>query len=214
MLIEHGARFSIHNNAGGKMLLNAVSDRNFGLCEKLLKDGMTKNTKETSNPSSSFRKAIGMIIQNELMETYDLLPKYFGNLKFLMKVVNETVIHDVIFKQNQTLCAKLVRDGVDINTRDNSGNFPIHIAALTGNKLILNLLLQNNASVNALNHTRQTVLHLAAKNGHKDILTLSNNMALMIVLTVLVKLQKTTLERMVITNTSMLSIFLCTVDHY
>ena len=169
MLIEHGARFSIHNNAGGKMLLNAVSDRNFGLCEKLLKDGMTKNTKETSNPSSSFRKAIDMIIQNELMETYDLLPKYFGNLKFLMKVVNETVIHDVIFKQNQKLCAKLVRDGVDINTRDNSGNFPIHIAALTGNKLILNLLLQNNASVNALNHTRQTVLHLAAKNGHKDI---------------------------------------------
>lgn len=172
MLLKHGARFSIHNNEGGKMLLIAVSNQNFGPCEKLLRDGMTKNTKESSNPSSSFRKAIDRIIQNELMEIYDLLPKYFGNLKLLMKVVNKTVIHDVIFKQNkqnQTLCEKLVRDGVDINTRDNLGNFPIHIAALTGNKSILNLLLRNNASVNALNHTRQTVLHLAAKNGHKDI---------------------------------------------
>ena len=131
MLLEHGARFSIHNNEGGKMLLNAVSNQNFGLCEKLLKDGMAKNTKESSNPSSSFREAIDMIIQNESMETYDLLPKYFGNLKFLMKVVNETVIHDVIIKQNQTLHEKLVRNGVDINTRDSSGNFPIHIAAVT-----------------------------------------------------------------------------------
>ena len=168
MLIEYGARFSIHNNHGGEMLLSAITKQNIALCEKLLRDGMTKNTKDCPNPSSSFKKAIDTIIEDDLLEIYSLLKKYFGNLGFLMKVVRKTVIHDVIYKWNYEMFTNLIRDRVDINIRDSSGSFPIHAAAQIGNDSMLSHLLRNNASINATNHAHQTALHLAAKNGHKD----------------------------------------------
>ena len=168
MMIEYGARFSIHNNHGGEMLLSTITKQNIALCEKLLRDGMTKNTKDCPNPSSSFKKAIDTIIEDDLLEIYSLLKKYFGNLGFLMKVVRKTVIHDVIYKCNYEMFTNLIRDGVDINIRDSSGSFPIHAAAQIGNDSMLSHLLRNNASINATNHAHQTALHLAAKNGHKD----------------------------------------------
>ena len=129
---------------------------------------MTKNTKDCPNPSSSFKKAIDKIIADNLLEIYNLLKKYFGNIGFLMKTVQETVIHDVIYKRNYDMFSNLIRDGVDINIIDSSGNFPIHAAAQIGDDSILSHLLRNNASINATNHDNQTALHLAAKNGHKD----------------------------------------------
>lgn len=168
MLIEYGAWFSIHNNHGGEMLLSAITKQNIALCEKLLRDGMTKNTKHCPNPSSSFKTAIDTIIEDDLLQIYSLLKKYFGNLGFLMKVVRKTVIHDVIYKCNYEMFTNLIRDGVDINIRDSSGSFPIHAAAQIGNDSMLSHLLRNNASINATNHAHQTALHLAAKNGHKD----------------------------------------------
>ena len=65
MLIEYGARFSIHNNHGGEMLLSAITKQNIALCEKLLRDGMTKNTKDCPNPSSSFKTAIDTLIEDD-----------------------------------------------------------------------------------------------------------------------------------------------------
>ena len=168
MLIEYGARFSIHSNQGGEMLLSTITNQNVALCEKLLRDGMTKNTKYCPNPSSSFKKAINKIIEDDLLQIYNLLRKYFGNLGFLMKLVRETVIHYVIYKRDYEMFKNLIRDGVDINIRDTSGNFPIHAAAQIGDDSILNHLLRNNASINATNQAHQTALHLAAKNGHKD----------------------------------------------
>ena len=168
MLIEYGARFSIHNNQGGEMLLSAITKQNIALCDKLLRNGMTKNTKDCPNPSSSFKKAIGKIIEDDLLQIYDLLKKYFGKIGFLIKTVRETVIHDVIYKRNYEMFGNLIRDGVDVNIRESSGNFPIHAAAQIGDGSILSHLLRNNASINATNHANQTALHLAAKNGHKD----------------------------------------------
>ena len=85
-----------------------------------------------------------------------------------MKTDRKTVIHDIICKRNYEMFGNMIRDGVDINIRDSSGNFPIHIAAQIGDDSILSHLLRNNASINATSHAHQTALYLAAKNGHKD----------------------------------------------
>ena len=50
----------------------------------------------------------------------------------------------------------VVRDGININTSDNLGNFLIHVAARIGDDSILNHLLRNNASVNAKNQDGHT----------------------------------------------------------
>ena len=169
MLIKYGARFNIYNNQGGEMILNAVTKQNISLCEKLLRNGMTSNTKECQNPSASFRKAIDVIIQNDSLEIYNLLKKYFDNMCILINVFKETVIHDAICNRSYKMLENLVKDGININTSDELGNFPIHVAARIGDDIILNHLLKNNASVNAKNQNHQTALHLAAQNGHKDV---------------------------------------------
>ena len=144
MLMEYGARFSIHDNQRGQMLLSAITKQNIALCEKLLRDGMTNNTKDCPNPSSSFKKAIDKVIENDLLQIHNLLKKYFGNLGFLMKTAWKTVIHDVIYKRNNEMFRNLIRDGVDINIRDSSGNFSIHTAVQIGDDSILSHLLRNN----------------------------------------------------------------------
>ena len=93
MVIKYGARFNICNNHGGEMMLNAVTKPNISLCKKLLMNGLTRNTKECQNPSASFRKAIDVIIQNDSVEIYYLLKKYFGNMGILIKLFKETVIN-------------------------------------------------------------------------------------------------------------------------
>ena len=169
MLIKYGARFNIYNNQGGEVMLTAVTKQNISLCEKLLKNGMTRNTKEYQNPSASFIKAIDLIIQNDSVEIYDLLKKYFDNMRILIKLFKETVIHDAIYNRSYKMLENLVRDGININTSDNLGNFPIHAAAQIGDDRVLSYLLRKNASVNAKNQDHQTALHLAAQNGHKDV---------------------------------------------
>ena len=169
MLIKYGARFSIHNNMGGGMLQSAVTRRNTELCEKLLRNGMTKNTKDCPNPSHNFKKAIDEVIQNELLDIYSLLRRYFSNIGFLRTVVNGTIIHDLIKKRRYKMFENLVRDGININTKDSSGNFPIHVAAEIGDESVLNYLLKSNALINATNYDRQTALHVAAQKGHKDV---------------------------------------------
>ena len=61
---------------------------------------MTRNTKDCPKPSPSFKKAIEKIIQKEMLEIYNLLKKYYGNLGLLIRVVNETLIHDVIYRSS------------------------------------------------------------------------------------------------------------------
>ena len=130
---------------------------------------MTINIKECQNPSASFRKAIDVIIQNYSLEIYNLLKKYFGNMGILINVFKETVIHDAICNRSCKMFESLVKDGININTSDELGNFPIHVAARIGDDKILNHLLRKNASVNAKSQSHQTALHIAAQNGHKDI---------------------------------------------
>ena len=62
---------------------------------------MTRNTKDCPKPSPSFKKAIEKIIQKEMLEIYNLLKKYYGNLGLLIRVVNETLIHDVIYRSSK-----------------------------------------------------------------------------------------------------------------
>ena len=162
MLMKYGARFSIHKETGGEMLLVAVSKQNVQLCIKLFRDGMTKNTKDCPNPSEYFKMAIRKIIEDEL------LVNYVGNLKSLIDKENITLPHNIIYRRNYALCERLITEGIDISTKDSEGNFPLHVAAEVNDVDIINLLIENNVDVNARNNAQQTALHLAAQNGCKE----------------------------------------------
>ena len=168
VLMKYGARFNIHNENGGKMLLEAVSKRNVHLCKELFRAGMTKNTKDCPNPSVSFKKAVLKIFKDELMEIFNTLTNCFGNFKSLIDKEDKTLLHDMIYRRNYAFCEKLIAGGIDISTEDRDGNFPLHVAAEVNDVDLINLLIENKANIDARNNAQQTALHLAAQNGCKE----------------------------------------------
>ena len=178
MLMKYGARFNIHNENGGKMFFLAVSRQDVDLCKKLFRDGTTKNTIDCPNPSVSFKKAVLKIFKNELMEIFNLLVSYFGNFKFWIGKEIQMLLHDLIRSRNYKLCEKLITEGIDIITKDNEGNFPLHVAAEVNDADIIKLLIENKADIKAINNDQKTALRLAAENNCKkayDILQLHDD---------------------------------------
>ena len=67
----------------------------------------------------------------------------------------------------------LARDDVDPNSKDNSGQTPLLLAARKGNKSIVSLLLiRDNVNLNSKNKDGQIPLSLTASNGYKLVVSL------------------------------------------
>ena len=67
----------------------------------------------------------------------------------------------------------LLRDNPDlVFSKDNYGQTPLHYAAATAHKDVVELLLASKAEVNAMANDGDTPLHLAATEGHKDVVEL------------------------------------------
>jgi ankyrin repeat protein len=82
-------------------------------------------------------------------------------------------IHDVV-QHGDLQAIKLLLDGNPdlIFSKDSLGLTPLHVAALTGRRDVVQLLLANKADVNARDKDGYTPLHWAADRGHKDLVKL------------------------------------------
>ena len=164
MLWRYGARFKIYGDIAKKLILTALTKQNTVLCEKLLRVGITKNT----NPTPSLFSDIAENFSNETINVYNIFRKYFVDTKFGWNVVEKPLIHYVIERKDLKFCEILIKHRFDVNSRDDSGNLPSHVAAQVGDSLIMKQLIQSNPTIiNATNYTNQAPLHLAAKSGHK-----------------------------------------------
>ena len=77
-------------------------------------------------------------------------------------------IFHFIKEKNLAGVQALAEKGAAAGVRNKFGDTPLHIAALTGDKAIIDLLLHKDADVNALNSGLSTPLHLAAAHGNKE----------------------------------------------
>ncbi|GFW41345.1 ankyrin-3 [Trichonephila clavipes] len=64
----------------------------------------------------------------------------------------------------------LIKNGANVNKKDNDGRTPLHLAVETGCRELVKLLLRNKALVNSEDKNKMTALHSSAVCGHKHIL--------------------------------------------
>ena len=63
------------------------------------------------------------------------------------------------FSGNYDLVEYLIKEGVNVNPKNKSGDTPLHKAACWGNVEIFKLLVNNNANINEKNSYEDTPLH-------------------------------------------------------
>ena len=78
------------------------------------------------------------------------------SIKSTATSIHKAVIEGGIEAVNQSLEAS-----IDINAKDEKGWAPMHLVAISGNKVIAELLLENGANVNERTAAGWTPLHLA-----------------------------------------------------
>ena len=172
MLKRYGGRFDFYSKFGINLIMTAISEQNLGLFANLVNAGITKNTIDHPNAIPILSRVLAEIFRNGTINQYKIFKNYFLNKKFRKGLVKRTLIHYVIERKDLNLCKTLIADGFDINSKDDSGNLPVHVAAQVGDNLIMEQLIKCNAAINAANHANQTPLHLAAKNGHEEVFTI------------------------------------------
>ena len=185
MLERYGARFDFYSDVGINLILIAIAKQNLVLCENILRVGITKNTIDCPTAQQVLAPVIAEIFQKGRINEYRLFKKYFEykaieipkfvHTKVWKSLVKQPLIHVAIERKDLEFCQILIRDGFDVNSRDNSGNLPVHAAARVGDSVILGQLIKSNAAINAKNHANQGPLHLAAKNGHKEVFDILMN---------------------------------------
>ncbi|PIG89904.1 ankyrin repeat domain protein [Aspergillus arachidicola] len=85
---------------------------------------------------------------------------------------NSPLMIAILIEELRPVVQPLVRAGVWVNSRNNAGLAPVHLAAQIGDVGILELLLENDAAVNALTDKGLTPLHIAVSEGKQDIVQL------------------------------------------
>ena len=73
---------------------------------------------------------------------------------------------------NHKRLQSLINSGAHVNTMDEHGNTPLHLASLNGNEQFVNILIQNGADVNSVNNDDYTALYYAVQSDNDNIIGL------------------------------------------
>ena len=85
-------------------------------------------------------------------------------------ICGELRLHEAARRGDLENVRRLLKDSPElVFTKSDSGDTPLHWAALRGHKDVVALLLANRAKVNAKENSGVTPLHLAASEGHQDV---------------------------------------------
>ncbi|KAG7206695.1 hypothetical protein KM043_000370 [Ampulex compressa] len=81
---------------------------------------------------------------------------------------NDLLLHEAVIKNEADTVRKVLKETVDVNSRNNYGRAPIHWAASRGNTEIIEMLIQAKSDIEARDKFGMRPLHMAAWHGHRD----------------------------------------------
>ncbi|XP_066137418.1 ankyrin repeat and death domain-containing protein 1A-like isoform X1 [Euwallacea fornicatus] len=79
---------------------------------------------------------------------------------------NDLLLHEAVIKNDTDGVKKVLKEPVDINSRNNYGRAPIHWASARGNIEIMEMLLNARCDIEARDKYGMRPLHMAAWHGH------------------------------------------------
>ncbi|XP_070567276.1 serine/threonine-protein phosphatase 6 regulatory ankyrin repeat subunit C-like [Ptychodera flava] len=80
-----------------------------------------------------------------------------------------TALHLAVKNGHHGIVKFCLKNGSDVNARDQNSRTPLHLAAALPNTNIVNILLDNGARVNVLDKSRSSPLHIACMYNRKDV---------------------------------------------
>jgi ankyrin repeat protein len=134
----------------------------------------SEGLKELSFTESELTKFMGKIIE---AKTSCKDPNSFASIEAALKEEHKqlklshgnTLLHHAVNEGKVDVMEKLIKEGFNIDAKNNYGNTPLHLAAINGNDKAAEILIQNGADVNAINNNGDSALHQAIKNGNPGV---------------------------------------------
>ncbi|XP_047371364.1 ankyrin repeat and death domain-containing protein 1A-like isoform X4 [Vespa velutina] len=130
---------------------------------KKIRKEITRETKkmmdkgETSKGKIPTPLNISETIENEVL-----------NKKMAQILKNDLLLHEAVIKNEAESVARVLKEDVDVDSRNNYGRAPIHWAASRGNTEIIEMLIQAKCDIEAKDKYGMRPLHMAAWYGHQD----------------------------------------------
>ncbi|XP_076679194.1 uncharacterized protein LOC143374714 isoform X1 [Andrena cerasifolii] len=90
------------------------------------------------------------------------------NQKTARILKNDLLLHEAVIKNESDAVRKVLKETVDVDSRNNLGRAPIHWAASRGNTEIIEMLIQAKCDIEARDKFGMRPLHMAAWYGHRD----------------------------------------------
>ncbi|XP_071634750.1 uncharacterized protein [Temnothorax longispinosus] len=90
------------------------------------------------------------------------------NQKTARILKNDLLLHEAVMKNEADAVRKVLKETVDVDSRNNYGRAPIHWAASKGNTEIIEMLIQAKCDIEARDKFGMRPLHMAAQLGHRD----------------------------------------------
>lgn len=81
---------------------------------------------------------------------------------------NDLLLHEAVIKNDTKGVQRILREPVDVNSRNNYGRAPIHWASSRGNLDIMEMLMSCNCDIEARDKYGMRPLLMAAWHGHRD----------------------------------------------
>ncbi|XP_043284516.1 ankyrin repeat and death domain-containing protein 1A-like isoform X2 [Venturia canescens] len=90
------------------------------------------------------------------------------NQKTARILKNDLLLHEAVIKNESDSVRKVLKETVDVDSRNNYGRAPIHWAASRGNTEIIEMLIQAKCDIEAKDKYGMRPLHMAAWYGHQE----------------------------------------------
>jgi len=158
LLIAKGADINTKNKAGLTPLHKAAQIGQKDVVELLLTKGADFKTQDSNG-----RTAVGFAKEKSHTEIVELLRKHAkqsGDPKEIMTLYDYAALGDI------EQVKSLILEGINVNTKSQSGMTALAWAVLYGHQDIAELLIQRGADVNV---APRTPLHLACQRGNKEL---------------------------------------------